>query len=263
MRQALGRDDVWGVGVSMSVDSPDTEDGFWQFAWAYDADYVTRDGRLVVDDPEVRRRFIQAIDGYTAIYRKGCTPPDSITWTSRDNNEQFLAQNIVMTLNTTLSIPNMLKATRPDDYYENAVTIEWPNGVYGQPLGIETPIHRAMVFKDGGNVDTAKEFVRFLVGEGWLAHYLDFAGDRMLPAMPKLLQAPFWLDPSDPHRMRSAMQHLTRPPSYLYEVVSGDWRHQEAYSVWPEAVQRIAADGISPEQAVDEAIARIKQILSE
>jgi multiple sugar transport system substrate-binding protein len=263
VRQALGRDDVWGVGVSMSVDSPDTENGFWQFAYAYNADYVTPDGRLVVDDPEVRRRFIQAIDGYTAIYRKGCTPPDSITWDGGDNNKQFLAQNIVMTLNMTLSIPNMLKATRPDDYYENAATIDWPDDVYGQPLTIETPLHRAMVFKDGGNVDTAKEFVRFLVGEGWLAHYLDFAGDRMLPAMPKLLEAPFWLDPSDPHRMRSAMQHLTRPPSYLYEVVSGDWRHQEAYSVWPEAVHRVAADGITPEQAVDDAIAQIKQILSE
>ena len=32
---------------------------------------------------------------------------------------------------------------------------------------------------------------------------------------------------------------------------------------WPEAVHRVAADGISPEQAVDEAIARIKQILAE
>ena len=45
---------------------------------AYDADYVTRDGRLVIDDPEVRRRLIKAIDSYTAIYRKGCTPPDSV-----------------------------------------------------------------------------------------------------------------------------------------------------------------------------------------
>ena len=52
--------------------------------------------------------------------------------------------------------------------------------------------------KDGDNVDNTKEFVRFLVGEGWLAHYLDFAGERMLPTMPKLLQAPFWLDPGDP-----------------------------------------------------------------
>ena len=33
--------------------------------------------------------------------------------------------------------------------------------------------------------------------------------------------------------------------------------------IWPEAVHRVAAEGISPEQAVDEAIARIKQILSE
>jgi hypothetical protein len=30
-----------------------------------------------------------------------------------------------------------------------------------------------------------------------------------------------------------------------------------------QAVHRVVADGISPEQAVDEAVARIKQILSE
>jgi multiple sugar transport system substrate-binding protein len=33
--------------------------------------------------------------------------------------------------------------------------------------------------------------------------------------------------------------------------------------VWAKAIHRVAADGISPEQAVDEAIARIKEILSE
>ena len=105
--------------------------------------------------------------------------------------------------------------------------------------------------------------MRFLVGEGWLAHYLNFSGERMLPPMPKLLQAPFWLDPSDPHRMRSTMQLLTQPRSYDYVAVTGDWRHSETNNVWPEAVQRVAAEGISPEQAVDEAIARIKQILGE
>ena len=122
-----------------------------------------------------------------------------------------------------------------------------------------------MVFKDGEHVATAKEFVRFLVGEGWLAHYLDFAGDRLLPPMPKLLDAPFWLDPSDPHRMRSAIQLLTQPRCLRLCGVSRatggyDLRRQE--NVWAEAVHRVAADGISPEQAVDEAIARIKQILS-
>ena len=34
-------------------------------------------------------------------------------------------------------------------------------------------------------------------------------------------------------------------------------------NVWGHAIYRVAADGISPAQAVDEALARIKQILAE
>jgi hypothetical protein len=41
--------------------------------------------------------------------------------------------------------------------------------------------------------------VRFLVGEGWLAHDLDFSGERLLPSLTKLLEQPFWLDLSGPH----------------------------------------------------------------
>ncbi len=76
---------------------------------------------------------------------------------------------------------------------------------------------------------------------------------------------PFWLDPSDPHHMAAAIQFLTRPRSYNYSVASGDPRHLlvERERVWAKAVHRVAAEGISPEQAVDEAIARIKQILAE
>jgi multiple sugar transport system substrate-binding protein len=36
-----------------------------------------------------------------------------------------------------------------------------------------------------------------------------------------------------------------------------------AEGVWEEAIHRVVIESISPEQAVDEAIARIKQILSE
>jgi hypothetical protein len=65
--------------------------------------------------------------------------------------------------------------------------------------------------------------------------------------------------------MRSAIQLLTRPRAYSYIAVSGDWRHSKVdeEEVWGNAIHRVAAAGISPEEAVDEAIARIKQILSE
>jgi ABC-type glycerol-3-phosphate transport system substrate-binding protein len=132
-----------------------------------------------------------------------------------------------MTLNQTLSIPNALKGERPEDYYENTATIEWPLGPGGEVFPIRGGVFGAAGFKDGPNVETAKEFVRFLVAEGWLMHYLNFSGERMLPPMPKLLEQPFWLDPSDPHRMAAAMQLASRPMMHDYRVASGDWRHDQ------------------------------------
>ena len=265
VRRATGRDDIWGVGLPMSGDAADTRTQFDQFLIAYEADWVTRDGRLVIDDPQVRSRLIEAIDSYAAMYRKDCTPPDSVTWTNIDNNERFHAGTVVMTPNNSLSIPNALKHDRPQDYYENTATIEWPLGPNGNAFPIGGTFWPATVFKDGGHTLAAKEFISFLVADGWLAHYLNFSGERMLPAMPKLLDQPFWLDPSDPHRMASVMQVASRPLPHNYSMVSGNWRHDLVWQegVWAKAIHRIVTEGISPEQAVDEAIARIKQILAE
>ena len=170
-----------------------------------------------------------------------------------------------MTANGTLSIPNALKHERPDDYYENAVTIEWPEAAPGQPLVIVGFMYRAVVFKAGGNPALAQEFVRFLAAEGWLAHWLTFEGDRFLPPMRKLVEQPFWLDPGDPHRMRAAIQLLSRPHLMNMDVRDNEWRSVAIWgeNVWGKAVHRVVADGISPEEAVDEAIARIKEILAD
>ena len=59
VRKATGRDDIYGVGLAMSAAAEDTAYQFWQFVSAYEADYVTRDGRLVIDrarGPEPARR---------------------------------------------------------------------------------------------------------------------------------------------------------------------------------------------------------------
>jgi multiple sugar transport system substrate-binding protein len=265
VRRATGREDLWGAGLPMSADAEDTRQHIQQFMVAYEADWVTPHGRLVIDDPEVRQGLVKALDSYTAIHRKGCTPPGSVAWDNSDNNKRFLAQAVVMTVNQTLSIVNALKHERPEDYYENTATVEWPLGPDGKAFPIGGGFFGAVVFKDGGHVATAKEFVRFLVSEGWLMHYLNFSVERLLPAMPKLLDAPFWLDPSDRHRMAAVMQVASRPMQYDYATVSGDWRYDQIVQedVWAKAVHRVVTEDLTPEQAVDEAIARIKEILSE
>jgi multiple sugar transport system substrate-binding protein len=209
--KVMGREDIWGVGLPMSAAATDTEDAYVQFQLAYQAPWASPDGRLQIDDHAVRLGMVKALDAYAAISRRGCTPPDSVGWTNIDNNKAFLAQTVVMTPNVTLSITNALRVISPDDYRLNAATIDWPNSGNGQPLVLLGFLQLGVVIKAGRNTAIAKDFVRFLVGDGWLAHWLTFAGDRYLPPMRKLVEQPFWLDPSDPHRMRAAMQTLTHP----------------------------------------------------
>ena len=49
------------------------------------------------------------------------------------------------------------------------------------------------------------------------------------------------------------------------DVRDHEWQSGQIWqeNVWGNAVHRVVTDGLSPEQAVDEAIARIKQILAE
>jgi multiple sugar transport system substrate-binding protein len=255
--------------------SPDSPGDLWvqltQFKYAYDdywaasahgrsrvADPVARD-----TDPAARASLIRALDSYAAVYRKGCTPPDAANWTNSgttNNNTAFITQRVVMTPNETLSVMNALRTSRPDDYDRNTATVEWPNDLAGRPLVLYGEIYRAVALKSGRDPAQAREFVRFLVEDGWLAHYLDFARDRFLPPMTKLVDQPFWLDPSDRHRMRSAMQGLTQP--HVYDSGSMSDRVFDD-RIWQKAIQRVVADGVSPEQAVDEAIARIKQLQGE
>ena len=57
-----GRDDVWGVGLPMSVEAADTENAFDEFMDRLRGDYVTPDGRLVIDQPEFRQAIVKALD---------------------------------------------------------------------------------------------------------------------------------------------------------------------------------------------------------
>jgi multiple sugar transport system substrate-binding protein len=112
VRKALSRNDIWAVGLPMSAAATvDTDVELFQFQLAYDASWFGRDRRVQVDDPEIREGMIKALDAYILIWRKGCTPSESVNWTNIDNNRAFLAQTVVMTVNGSMSIPAALNVS--------------------------------------------------------------------------------------------------------------------------------------------------------
>jgi hypothetical protein len=61
--------------------------------------------------------------------------------------------------------------------------------------------------------------------------------------------------------MASAMRVSSRPLGRNHnDAASGTWRGK---FVWAKAIHRIVTEGISPELVIDQAIARIKEILSD
>ena len=260
VRNAMGRDDIWGVGLAMSIDAGDTHVEYTQFQHAYDAYWVTPDGQIQVDDPGVRANLIKAMEAYTAIYLTGCAPPDAIDWDNRSNNDRFVAQTVVIPLNSSLSIPNAIEASRPDDY-----------------RGIPQPSNGRMVPTTNRcqslATSTAERCSRLKSRVRWArissVSWSRMAGSRTIWTSREIVccrqwrsssKLPFWLDRSDRHRMASAIQTLAGRSITTWGVQPIRYSPIE---LGGEPFHRVVAEGWMAQQAVDEAIARIKQILNE
>jgi ABC-type glycerol-3-phosphate transport system substrate-binding protein len=109
VRKALGRDDIWGLGLAMSPLASDASDALAQFMIARSAYFWPGSGRSLDEQPAFRANLIGALADYTAPWRKGCVPPDAVHWTNPDNNKAFLNQRVVMTPNPSLSIVAALR----------------------------------------------------------------------------------------------------------------------------------------------------------
>ena len=100
-----------------------------------------------------------------------------------------------MTPNLSLSIPNALKSERPDDYYKNTATIEWPLGPSGRALSDHLVLSTtAWSSATAAHVAVAKEFVRFLVGEGGSRTTLTSPASACCRRYRGCFEQPFWLD---------------------------------------------------------------------
>src|SRR6476660_6588412 len=170
-RKATGQR-VFGIGQPLGVDSSDSFYSFLTFMDAYDVKLVDDNGKLLVDDPNVKKGLIGALTDYTDIYVKGCSPPSSTSWKDPDNNVAFHNKTTVMTHNATISIAAKWlddannEKLKPEErelgkksYYELIRTAGLPNKPDGSKMVYRTAVKTGVIFKDAKNKVRAKEFV--------------------------------------------------------------------------------------------------------
>lgn len=260
----------FGSGFPMGVDSTDSFFSFLTFMDAYNVKLVNDSGKLLVDDPSVRAGLISAMNDYTSVYAKGCTPPSSTSWKDPDNNVAFHNKTIVMTHNATISIAakwlddmnnQALTQEQRDlgkkNYYDLIATAGFPLKPDGTKMIYRSAVKTGVIFKDAKRKDLAKQFLAFMLEEQNLTPYVEGSLGRWFPVTKAAQQRPFWK--ADPARLAVYNQFMsgTTPfeitKNFKFTVLNNE-------NVWAKAMNRILNEKVPTDKAVDEMIARIKEV---
>jgi multiple sugar transport system substrate-binding protein len=261
---------AFGTGFPMGVDSSDSFFSFLTFMDAYNVKLVSDSGKVLVDDPKVREGLINAINDYTTVYQKGCTPPSSTNWKDPDNNVAFHNKTIALTHNATISIAakwlddsnnatltEAQRATAKKNYTELIATAGFPTKPDGSKMTYRAAVKTGVIFSGAKNKAGAKQFVSFMLEDANLTPYVEGALGRWFPVTKAAQQSAFWK--ADPHRTAVYNQFMagTTPfeftKNYKFTVLNNE-------NVWAKAMNRVLSEKWTTERAVDEMIARIKQV---
>ncbi|NER80122.1 MAG: carbohydrate ABC transporter substrate-binding protein [Leptolyngbya sp. SIO1D8] len=254
--------DIYGLGLTLSIQGSDTYYFFEQVMDAYDVELFTETGEFQGNDPAVQARLVEVLEWTAQFYQGDYVPKDAVTWLDSDNNVQFLNQATLMTPNPTLSIP---ASQREDNtlYTEQIVTRAFPNEPDGDPMNYLVSVKQALIFTEAENPEAAKAFLSYLLEPEQLNDYVKGSLGRWFPVMDSALQDPFWQDSADPHVSVAVQQFTQSPTRPFYHAVNAAYSQVQAENIWGQAIGHVVVDGWSAEKAVTEAIAQIQKILSQ
>ena len=260
----------FGIGQPMGVDSTDSFFSFLTFMDAYNIKLVNDSGKLLVDDPDVRKGLIAAVTDYTAVYGKGCTPPSSTSWKDPDNNVAFHNKTTVMTHNATISIAakwlddmnnsaltDAQRATAKKNYTELVKTAGFPNKPDGSKMTYRAAIKTGVIFKDSKNKARAKEFLTFILQEENLTPYVEGSLGRWFPVTKTGQQSKFWKE--DVHRKAVYDQFMAGTSTFEF-TKNFRFTQLNNENVWAKTMNRVLNEKVPVDKAVDEMIDRIKTV---
>jgi multiple sugar transport system substrate-binding protein len=260
--KAQGMRNVYGLGFQVTTNGGDPNAFFDQWLIAYGGqNIVTKDGKLHLDDPQVKEAAIKALTYPTAAYKEGFVPPGAINWNDADDNNAFHAKTIVMDLDGSLSTEVAIIKNKQD--YDDIVTWGLALGNDGKPVPSGAFSLCGLIPKGAKNVAVAKDFLKYLIQPKVCNEYLKTGLGRRVPAMPSIAKDdPWWLDPADPHRVAYTTQVLLRPTLPTFWVFNPAYAHVQNEHVWQTAWAEIMQQGAKPQDAADKAFKRVEEIFA-
>jgi multiple sugar transport system substrate-binding protein len=257
-----GLRNVYGLGLNVTTNGVDPNNVFNYFVIAYGGqNLVTKDGKLHLDDPEVKEAVIKAMTYPATAYKEGFVPPGAINWNDADDNNAFHAKQIVMDLDGTISTEVAVLSQGKREDYDDIVTMGLALSNDGNPVPSQAGNNTLLVPKGAKNVTVAKDFLKFIIQPKVNNERLKTGLGRNIPCMPSIAKTDhWWFD--DPHRAAYTTQGLLNP------TVPQFWAFNPAYAqiqnehVWMQGWMDIIQAGMTPQAAAEKAFKRVEEIFA-
>jgi len=253
---------VYGLGLNTTTNGVDPNNVFNYFLVAYGGqNIVTKDGKLHLDDPQVREAAIKALTYPAMAYKEGFVPPGAINWNDADDNNAFHAKQIVMDLDGTISTEVAVLSQGKKEDYDNIVTMGLALSNDGKPVPSPATAGCNLVPKGAKNVEVAKDFMRYIIQPKVVNERLKTGLGRSIPCMPSIVKADhWWFD--DPHRAAYTTQGLLSPTLPQFWALNPAYAQVQNEHVWAVGWVDIMKDGMAPQAAAEKAFKRIEEIFA-
>jgi multiple sugar transport system substrate-binding protein len=253
---------VYGLGFQVTTNGNDPNFLFNYFLIAYGGQgIVTKDGKLHLDDPQVREAAIKALIYPATAYKEGFVPPSAINWNDADDNNAFHAKQIVMDLDGTISTEVAVLSQGKKDDYDDIVTMGLPLGNDGKPVPSHAASACGLIPKGAKNVAVAKDFLKYLIQPQVNNERLKTGLGRSIPCMPSIVKNDhWWFD--DPHRAAYTTQGLLGPTVPQFWAFNPAYAQVQNEHVWASGWTDIVTGGMTPQAAAEKAFKRVEEIFA-
>jgi multiple sugar transport system substrate-binding protein len=255
-----GMRNVYSMGLQCTTTGPaDGNNMFHHFLIANGGNnIVTKDGKVHLDDPQVKEAVIKSLTYITTAYKGGYVPSGALSWNDADDNNAFHSKMFVMDLDGTISTEVAIKDPAER---EQVATMGLPNKNDGTPMTAELGVGGAFIPKGAKNIPVAKEFMKFLIQPKVTNNYLKEGLGRWLPAVPSLVKTDeFWT--SHPQRKAYTTEGLLNDTVPNYPVFNPGWAEVNAQQIWGSAEADVIRNGVDAKTATETAFKKIEAIIA-
>ena len=253
---------VYGLGITYSVEATDTWQEFYHFMEAYRVRVIGRRRQTAGQRPE---------GPPGADHRLGRFHPPLQSQERPARGHQLEGHR---------QQPELQQPADGDDHephpfhtrvlfrqgqeaYNNKIkTLRWPTAPDGKPLTLRVSIHNGFIPKDSKNKELAKDFVRFILEPENLDQFVKASNGAFFP----VLKNPAKIRSSLPRTRtgRRCIRTSPRPrPAPTTRYINRKFITVHTENLYGRACGRVLADNWTSDKAVDELIARMKQIVTD